>query len=185
MRDDLMKGIANKDVCYACDILSTLLRQYVYVFKTDDDVDVRAVPVSILEATRQELYKKSKQKSTNCATADKVAEIVAYLNAKVKTRYKSNGALTVRLINARMAEGFTVADFKQVIDNKVNDWLNDDNMRKYLRPETLFGNKFESYLNCKINAHVGKRAIIGQIDIERREYTEEQLNRLFTPLEEE
>ena len=40
-------------------------------------------------------------------------------------------------------------DFKKVIDNKINDWKNNNDMQKYLRPETLFGNKFESYLNQK------------------------------------
>ena len=43
-------------------------------------------------------------------------------------------------------------DFKRVIDTKVKQWLNDDNMRKYLRPETLFGTKFEAYLNESIQS---------------------------------
>ena len=38
-------------------------------------------------------------------------------------------------------------DFKRVIDNKVNDWIDNPDMCKYLRPETLFSNKFEGYLN--------------------------------------
>ena len=46
-----------------------------------------------------------------------------------------------------MNEGFTVDDFKKVIDNKSAEWGKDSKMSKYLRPETLFGTKFESYLN--------------------------------------
>ena len=45
-------------------------------------------------------------------------------------------------------EGFTKEDFIKVIDNKVNEWLGTD-MERYLRPETLFGIKFEGYLNQK------------------------------------
>lgn len=73
--------------------------------------------------------------------------IIDYLNDKTgkKYRYRSKG--TQRIITARLNEGFTVEDFKTVIDNKVNDWLNDTKMSLYLRPETLFGNKFEGYLN--------------------------------------
>ena len=75
--------------------------------------------------------------------------IVQYLNKKAKTKYTTSSNKTIQLIKARMNEGFTEDDFKQVIDNKCNDWLNNDKMRKYLRPVTLFGTKFESYLNEK------------------------------------
>ena len=47
---------------------------------------------------------------------------------------------------ARIKEGFTLEDFKRVIDWKVSKWIGTD-MEQYLRPETLFGTKFESYLN--------------------------------------
>jgi hypothetical protein len=48
-----------------------------------------------------------------------------------------------------MAEGYSVDDFITVIDKKCLDWLNTD-YEQYLRPETLFGTKFESYLNAKV-----------------------------------
>jgi uncharacterized phage protein (TIGR02220 family) len=53
------------------------------------------------------------------------------------------------LISARLNEGFTVQDFKTVIDNKVSSWFGNKDMEKFLRPETLFGTKFEGYLNEK------------------------------------
>lgn len=74
-------------------------------------------------------------------------EIVSYLNAKTGTSYRSNSSATQRLIHARINEGFTVDDFKQVIDTMTDEWGNDSKMRAYLRPGTLFGTKFESYLN--------------------------------------
>ena len=74
-------------------------------------------------------------------------EIVDYLNSKIGTHYRATTRKTQSLIKARMNEGFTVDDFKKVIDNKVAEWDKDSKMSKYLRPETLFGTKFESYLN--------------------------------------
>lgn len=81
------------------------------------------------------------------ARASQIAEIIGYLNQKAGTRYKIAKS-TRRHINARLDEGFTVDDFKIVIDKKVKEWLNNPEMAKYLRPETLFGTKFEGYLNA-------------------------------------
>lgn len=80
---------------------------------------------------------------------DPTEEIVDHLNQRAGTRYKATTASTRKLIKARLKEGFTVDEFKIVIDKKCTDWLNNRDMAQYLRPETLFGNKFESYLNAK------------------------------------
>jgi uncharacterized phage protein (TIGR02220 family) len=76
-------------------------------------------------------------------------EIINYLNEKSGKAYRPNSDKTKRLISARLNEGFTVEDFKTVIDNKVSSWLGNKDMEKYLRPETLFSPKFEGYLNEK------------------------------------
>nr|DAM43281.1 MAG TPA: replisome organizer protein [Bacteriophage sp.] len=76
-------------------------------------------------------------------------EVIDYLNQKTGKNFKHTSKVTQRHIRARLAEGFTVSDFKQVIDKKCSDWLRDQKMKEYLRPETLFGTKFESYLNSK------------------------------------
>lgn len=76
-------------------------------------------------------------------------EIVQYLNQKTGKNFKSTSKATQRHIKARFTDGFVLDDFKQVIDNKCGDWLRDRKMKEYLRPETLFGTKFESYLNSK------------------------------------
>jgi len=77
------------------------------------------------------------------------AEIVSYLNKKTGKDFKPKAIKTRKLIRARTNEGYTTEDFKQVIDMKVSQWLKDPTMNGYLRPETLFGTKFESYLNEK------------------------------------
>lgn len=75
------------------------------------------------------------------------SQVVDYLNEKTGKHYKSSTPKTKTLINARVKEGFTLEDFKKVIDTKCDEWLDDKKMCNYLRPETLFGTKFEGYLN--------------------------------------
>lgn len=77
------------------------------------------------------------------------AEIINYLNLKTHSSYKAGTKKTRELIYARWIEGYTLEDFKQVIDIKTLEWMNDPYWSKFLRPETLFGSKFESYLNQK------------------------------------
>ena len=77
-------------------------------------------------------------------------EAVDYLNEKAGTKYKSSSKNTTKHIKARLNDGYTLEDFKSVIDKKCSEWLNTD-MEKYLCPDTLFGSKFEKYLNQKIN----------------------------------
>ena len=75
------------------------------------------------------------------------SEIVQHLNDTIGANYKASSAKTRSLIHARWQEGFRLEDFKQVIDTMFTVWENDSKMCAYLRPETLFGTKFESYLN--------------------------------------
>lgn len=79
----------------------------------------------------------------------KIEDIISYLNEKAGTKYRASGSKTQRLIKARFNDGFNNEDFKKVINIKVAEWSSTD-MAKYLRPETLFGTKFESYLNQEV-----------------------------------
>ena len=74
-------------------------------------------------------------------------EIVDYLNNSAGTNYRASSKKTRELIKARINEGYTLEDFKVVIEKKTREWINDNKMKGYLRPETLFGTKFEGYLN--------------------------------------
>ena len=76
-------------------------------------------------------------------------EIIQYLNMRTGAKYKSSTSKTKKLINARVNEGFTLDDFKTVIDKKCVEWSGTE-FEKFLRPNTLFGTKFESYLNQKV-----------------------------------
>ena len=72
--------------------------------------------------------------------------IVEHLNTTANKHFKVSEK-TKSLIDARLNEGFVLEDFYKVIDTKTAQWLNDSKMNSYLRPITLFSNKFESYLN--------------------------------------
>lgn len=73
-------------------------------------------------------------------------EIISHLNETANRNYKANGSKTRTNIKARWNEGYRLDDFLHVIDTMVKDWSG-TKYEKYLRPETLFGQKFESYLN--------------------------------------
>ena len=74
-------------------------------------------------------------------------EIVNHLNNSAGTNYRASSKKTRELIKARINEGYTLEDFKVVIEKKTREWINNNKMKGYLRPETLFGTKFEGYLN--------------------------------------
>ena len=91
----------------------------------------------------------TKTNSERIYTSLPFAEIITYLNDKTNSNYKSSSKKTKDLIKARLNEGYQLEDFKRVIEIKTEEWRNDPIWSKYLRPETLFGTKFESYLNQK------------------------------------
>ena len=74
-------------------------------------------------------------------------EIIDYLNQKAGKSFKHSAAGNKKVIKARWNEGYKLDQFKRVVDNKCQDWLNDEKMSQYLQPSTLFGNKFDQYLN--------------------------------------
>lgn len=76
-----------------------------------------------------------------------IVEIISYLNQKTGKKFTHKAKATTGHIKARLSEGRSVDDFKTVIDNKCAKWLHDPKMTDYLRPETLFGTKFEAYIN--------------------------------------
>lgn len=90
--------------------------------------------------------------------SSEIFEIVSYLNECAGTNYKPSTKATQRHITARLNEGFRIEDFKSVIYSKAVEWRDTD-MAKYLRPETLFGSKFESYLNaCNTKGQAEQKA---------------------------
>ncbi|MDH9060495.1 conserved phage C-terminal domain-containing protein [Staphylococcus epidermidis] len=98
------------------------------------------------------------------STAYPYKDVIDYLNQQTGKNYKSTTKKNQTVIRARTDEGFSLDDFKRVIDNKVAEWKG-TNMEKYLRPETLFGTKFEGYLNQELQPS-------GLDQLERMKYDE-------------
>lgn len=91
----------------------------------------------------------SKSTDNNTKNKDIYIAILSRLNEKSGMNYRHTSKAMQGHINARLAEGFTVEDFYTVIDKKCLEWKGTE-WEKYLRPETLFGTKFENYLNASV-----------------------------------
>lgn len=111
---------------------------------SDDDEKTSGIPLGIpmVDADKNRLDKNRLDKNI-------YVEVVDYLNSKIGSKYMATSKATREKIHARVAQGFTVEDFKTVIDKKVDEWKGTER-EKFLRPDTLFSPKFEGYLNQNI-----------------------------------
>jgi len=79
-------------------------------------------------------------------------EIIEYLNLKTGSKFKPTTKPYVQAIRSRLKEGYTVNDFKTVIDKKCREWQG-TKLEKYLTPKTLFApSHFDTYLNSNETA---------------------------------
>ena len=121
------------------------------IYQGDDDEPNKEVNKELTknqQRTNKELTTREERKKEKNEKNNKyIVEILDYMNAICGTKYKASTPKTKTLIGARLSEGFVLDDFKKVIATKYQEWGKDEKMKKYLRPETLFGTKFEGYLN--------------------------------------
>ncbi len=99
--------------------------------------------------------------------------LISYLNEKAGTNYNVTAAVVQR-IGELMDAGYTADDMKSVIDKKVSEWKDSDKMRGYLRPRTLFGDKFEEYVSAPV-----------PLEIENQQKEEEKRREITEKLQEE
>jgi len=120
-----------------------------YECYTENDNETTRV-LQPTDTIRKERKKEVKDKSIvgQNKPAAPSAEIVQYLNEKSGKEFKASTKATRQHIAARMKEGFSLSDFQTVIDFKVDEWGTDAKMMEFIRPQTLFGTKFESYLEA-------------------------------------
>jgi len=169
-----------QDIMYSCKIsrvrLYDILKRGVVVFKQNNidinilrknktdgyfKLDIKQVEANKVSETKQEEKQEKQTKKVSVlqneialAQRDSRKEVtnivITYLNQKANKQYRVDSDKTIKLIGARLTDGYNIEQMQYVIDVKVSQWINTD-MEKYIRPETLFGNKFENYLNDKIN----------------------------------
>lgn len=89
----------------------------------------------------------TEEKPLKVVWTEETKHIIDYLNKRTGKKYSVKTKKTAQLIYKLLDNGFTVEDFERVIDIKCKQWLNNDKMNQYLRPRTLFSEKFEDYLN--------------------------------------
>ena len=88
------------------------------------------------------------QTNNNKQEGKEEKEIIMYLNLRAKKQFKNTDG-NVKIIRARLNEGYSLDDLKKVVNLKSDQWVDTD-MEKYLRPETLFNKtKFQGYINEK------------------------------------
>ena len=119
-------------------------------FENVEVVNVDINPIDSYISTQSKVNRKEKENKKKTYSQENQAlatAVITYLNERAGKKYKDNVPLTLSHIGQRCNDGYVLEDFKEVIDTKVEEWLNDPHYQKYLRPETLFGNKFDSYLN--------------------------------------
>jgi len=143
------------------------------VFNINDEIPSNAkfihlerVALGHTGKTKLELYYEipvTEQTKREDKHKEAIEAIVAYLNSTTGGRYTSKSKATVSLIRARLNEDYTLDDFKKVIDRKCAEWLDDPRMSGYLRPQTLFGNKFAGYLSGE-TAEEKETAVFNQIE---------------------
>lgn len=117
-----------------------------------DDV-TRYSPVTKRNVTQTEREREGEGEEEREGEKKNINTIISHLNEKAGTHYRSTTPSTVRLLHRLLTgeQPFTVQDCITVIDKKCAEWIGSD-MEKYLRPETLFGGKFESYLNARTSS---------------------------------
>lgn len=103
----------------------------------------------------------SEEKPSKVVWTDETKHIIDYLNKRAGKKYSVKTKKTAQLIHKLLDNGFTVEDFERVIDIKCKQWLNNEKMNQYLRPRTLFSEKFEDYLN-EAPARVNRNVSSGQ-----------------------
>lgn len=134
--------------------------------ETNEEANYQATPENEIEYENEidndiEIVNDKEKISLN-----EIKGIIDYLNLKTNSHYKYSTEKTKSLIKARINDGFTIDDFKIVIDKKTEEWLGTD-FEKFLRPETLFSNKFEGYLNQKTTPKKKTLKDISMSDLDR------------------
>lgn len=172
---------------YGCDLLDlefySRQNQIVFIKKelVTEELDVKESIRSLSEIdfqpedeTQKRLNKKA-QKLTG-QYKDAIVMVIDYLNKKAATAYRYDTPKTQSLLISLFKRSYNLSDIYSVIDYKCNEWLNTESC-VYLRPETLFGSKFESYLQAgKMMLRKQQSPPIKQTDLFTTEKINQKLN---------
>ena len=111
-----------------------------------EEVQHGAVENTVLELEKVQTNKIDINDTDNNNIKSFCQEVITYLNQVTKKNFNKDTASHHKYIKARLKEGYELKDFKHVINVMAATWMGTD-YERYLQPQTLFGNKFDSYLN--------------------------------------
>lgn len=156
-------------------------KQRALIEKSSDKSSERTSYVAVSDIDKEE----DKEKDNNIYVPYK--EIISYLNEKTGKKLRWDVKSNQKEIKARFNEGYTLDDFKTVIDKKYHEWGRKPtkeelqrgikDMRIYLRPKTLFGSNFDVYLNQEQTEKVPAKPPVSRNlnNFERRGYDMDSL----------
>jgi uncharacterized phage protein (TIGR02220 family) len=136
---------------YGIDVFPKYIKNYSLIKKRNELIInfLENIKVSIPVEFKKE--KKQRQPQVKpISNDDMIIEIIEFLNKSTGKSYKPTSKVAITNINARIKEGYTKDDFIKVISVKATKWIG-TKFEDFLTPNTLFGNKFESYLNENVN----------------------------------
>ena len=142
------------------------------------DKNVYAQPIKNINKNYNIKNKSAREGARTCEDADKynseIIEIINYMNKYYDTNYLPTTKETRMLITDKLESGFTVRDFKIVLDKKHKSWKSDAKMAQWLRPKTLFGDNFENYRN--------EQEVLGARAPKTHEHTRDELDSIITDI---
>ena len=158
---NVAKSTYYRIIQYGVDLFPKYIKNYSLVKKRNEIIinfiGSENVVNDVIVVPKVSKEKKPRQPKVKPITNDDlIIEIIDFLNECTGKSYKANSKLAILNINARLKDGYTKDDFVKVISIKATKWLG-TKWEDYLTPNTLFGNKFESYLNEKINTEKTKQ----------------------------
>ena len=112
-----------------------------------------AVENTVLELEKVQTNKIDINDTDNNNIKSICQEVITYLNQVTNKNFNKNTASHHKYIKARLKEGYKLKDFKHVVNVMAATWMGTD-YERYLQPQTLFGNKFDSYLNRSIPKNI-------------------------------
>ena len=152
---------------YSDQIFRTDFVQYFHLTMKDKNISIETINeayelIRFFNGGFKFIEGKKERKVYNDEVNDIIKKVIEYLNLKSGATYTNNKSNS-ECISARIEDGFTISEFKIVIDRKCRQWMG-TTQEKYLRPITLFqAKKFENYLNEPETKENGKQPITGNI----------------------
>jgi len=169
VKPNVSKTTYYRIIQYGIDVFPKYIKTHSLIKKRNEVIIIVDLQNEVIVASKEEVIATPKEeviiKEVKIQRQPKVKpknneelifKIVDFLNECTGKSFKPNSKVAIKNINDRLKEGYTLDDFIKVISVKATKWLG-TKWEDYLTPSTLFGNKFDSYLNEKINIEKTKQ----------------------------